>query len=719
MLTTVASRPSPVWASQQAKMSCWPGVRGGKYHLVDTLPKWKELHAQMIEQVFVACDLECNSLSYLTGKIVGFSFSWGAENSFYVPIRHTQLVQDPSVAPEDWNPKKPKWVDAPSDEKQLKLEQIWDDLQQFYSDPDITTIWHNGKFDIHFLRMEGFTLMGIMHDTRLMHSLLDENSSAALKDIANILIDRNANQWEKMVDDWRAKYARAHKMPKKDVHYGLIPLEIMTPYASSDAHYTLLVYKDHLPQIANNESLRNLYVQVEAKLLWTLLDMEHDGVVINRDYLGEAGPEMQTEMERLGALVKEKLGSETVNINSNIQVIPILQKLGVRLWKKTKTGRPSLDAEVLESLGAKYDVCRDLMNYRKLDKKLGTYVNSILEKTTADQKLHCEYNQNVTTGRMSAKKPNTMNIPRGDVAIRRAFVAPERFECMHCSFVDDYAHSPTACPSCGSSQFTVDNGYFLCFIDLSQIEVRLTAHFSEDPILLDVYCNTGEDVHLRTCCEMFSLNYSECEKILADKKHKGRDGIKKKRQIAKMINFLIIYGGGAKNLAAKISTPEEPYTEADCKVFIKRYFEKYKGVQKWINRTKLLCREQLGLQNHFGRWRRLPELKDANRRIMIKSEKWKIERAQRQGVNFMIQGTAADLFKIALVRVHDMLKGKKTRMVMPIHDEIVFYYHRSEMAMLPDIKHEMEDFHFRVPIIAEVAYSQTNWADKKELSIAA
>ncbi|MBU1173330.1 MAG: hypothetical protein KKD44_27500, partial [Proteobacteria bacterium] len=123
-------------------------------------------------------------------------------------------------------------------------------------------------------------------------------------------------------------------------------------------------------------------------------------------------------------------------------------------------------------------------------------------------------------------------------------------------------------------------------------------------------------------------------------------------------------------------------------------------------------------QNYFGRYRRLPELENAEQRMLLSSERWKIERAQRQGVNYAIQGTVADLFKIALVRVHDLLKGKLTRLVMPIHDEIVLYYHRSEMSLLPQIKHEMEDFDFSVPIIAEVAYSTLSWADKQELKVA-
>jgi DNA polymerase-1 len=448
--------------------------------------------------------------------------------------------------------------------------------------------------------------------------------------------------------------------------------------------------------------------------------MEHDGVVINSNYLAQAGPQMEKDMAELKEKIVKELGDPKINIGSNVQVIPLLQKKGVKFTKKTKSQKNfSLDAEVLEKLAIKYPICNDLLKWRRLDKKKGTYVESILEKASKDQKLHCEYNQNVSTGRMSAKKPNTMNIPRGDTAIRQAFVAPIQIACVTCGFVDDLCLAPIKCPKCGSVAIEVDRDFFLCFIDFSQIEVRLTAHYSRDPILLDVYNNTGEDVHLRTCCEMFGYKYKEAALILQDESHPKHKEIKKKRQISKMINFLIIYGGGAKNLAMKISTHEEPYTELQCKRFINTYFDKYKGVSKWKAKTELQCRQDLEIQNYFGRYRRLPELRDSNRRMGIQSEKWKIQRALRQGVNYLIQGSAADLFKIALVRVHDLLKDKKTRIVMPIHDEIVFYFHKSEMGLLPKIKAEMEDFDFRVPIVADIAYSKDNWANKKELKLAA
>jgi DNA polymerase-1 len=710
-------RMNAPWGSN-GNLKTWTGVKGGKYHLIDTLPKWQEFYDNLIRQRIVACDLECNSLSYLHGKIIGFSFSWGAAHSYYVPVGHTKLIPDPSIPQEDWNPKKPKWVEVPIDEKQLKLELIREDLEAYFSDPDKTTIWHNGKFDTHFLMEEGFELNGIVHDTILMHKLVDENSSARLKDISKTIVDLNADIWEKKLDEWRTKFARKHKIKKNDVHYGLVPLDLMTPYAASDGHYTIALYKNHLPQIANNQDLLNLYAKIESKLLWVLLDMEHCGAVVDRDYLVKIGPEMQKEVDKLEPIIKDKLGDQEVNINSNKQVIPLLQKQGIKFYKKTKTGNVSLDAEVLENLASKHAVCRDLMNYRKLKKKISTYVDNILEKSEKDQKLHCEYNQNLVTGRLSSKAPSLMNLPRKDTTIRKAFVAPVELSCTNCGHNNLYSIALPSCPVCGAGSLEIDDDYFLCFIDLSQIEVRLTGHFSQDPILLDVYNNTGEDVHLRTCCEMFGYKYKEAAVILKDEKHSKHKDVKTRRQIAKMINFLIIYGGGAKNLSAQISTPEEPYSEAVCKKFIRMYFDKYKGIQRWIAQTKLLCVEQQGIQNYFGRWRRLPDLKYTASWSQISSKKWMIERAKRQGVNFVIQGSAADLFKMAMIRIHELLEDYKTKLVMPIHDEVVLYMHKSEMNLLPKITHRMEDFDFSVPIIAEVSYSPTSWAEKKELKAA-
>lgn len=723
MLIRGSSTTVPVRAAASQHWQVFNGVKGGKYFLVDTLPKWREVFAQLVLKKYLACDTETSGLNHLISKIVGLSFSFGAENCYYVPLRHTKLILDSATE----NPKKPKWLEVESDEKQLSIDSIYDDLKQIYEDPDRVTIWHNYKYDGHYLKDEGFNIAGIIHDTLIMHNLLDENASSKLKDLARVFIDSAAADWEFALDDFRVKYARAHKMQKKNVHYGLVPLQLMAPYASADTHYTWAMFKRFQPLIIADKALRDLYVQIESRLLRVLLTMEHEGVVIDRNYLKRISPEMGKELEELKQACWKSLGKE-VNIESNIQVIPLLQSKGIKFYKKTKIGgKPCLDKEVLETLASKHQIAADLKTFRETRKLKTTYVDNLIVMSAKDQKIHCEYNQNVTTGRMSGKKPNLMNIPRNDTTIRTAFVPPVRVVCLGgdvisakppCGYVEDLIVVPSCCPRCGGKILT-DDEFFMLLIDYSQVEVRMTAHYSQDPILLDVYNNTGEDVHLRTCCEMFGYKYKEAVKILEDKTHPLYAEIKKHRQIAKMINFLIIYGGGAKNLAIKISSPQEVFTEEQCKVFIKQYFDKYRGISRWIAKTKVQAQNDMLVQNWFGRYRRLPELKDAVRRKFLPTEKWKIERALRQAVNYLIQGTCADLFKIALVRVNDVLENSKSRIVMPIHDELIFYFHKSNMPLLPQIKSEMENFDFRVPIVADISYTTTSWTDKKELKLVA
>jgi len=646
----------------------------------------------------VGSDTESDGLSFVTSHIIGFSFSWGPEESYYVPVGHS------------------------TNEKQLELEKIRPDLEEFYFNPKRVTAWHNFKHDGHHLSKINLMPRGLVHDTRLMHSLINENGPAGLKYLSTVEIHPDADKWEKAIDLWRAEYARKNKMKKNDVHYGLIPLDMMTPYAGSDAHYEWVLYKKKLKLIMEDPYLMELYL-VENMLMRVLLMIEHEGVYINRDYLSKAGPGLDQEAAELKQKIIDQLGK--VNVNSNISLIPALQKIGVKLTKTTKTSqRPSLDHEVLSMLATKYQVCEDLLEYRSITKKKSTYVDSILEKLTEQLKLHCEYNQNVTTGRMSSKQPNLQNIPAKDKAIRRAFIPPKALACIGsadhkpCGYLGQALVIPSTCPHCGGHVVSTDD-FIMIFADYSQMEVRMTAHYSEDPILLEVYNVTGEDVHTRTMCEMFGYNYDEAVKILEDEKHPDYAELSFMRKVAKMINFLIIYGGQARTLAARISTPKKQYTEKQCQVFIDQYFQKLKGVKKWITNTKLWLRQNGEVQNYFGRYRRFPEL-----RALLRSErvnKWKIERCERQAVNYLIQGSCADLFKIAMVRVNEVLKKAqaRSRLVMPIHDEMVFYMHREEISLLSEIVKQMEDFHFKVPMTAEVSYSLTNWAEKKPLKMAA
>ena len=645
------------------KEKTFEGVLDGKYHLIDTIPLWNQLYKELKTKKVTVWDTETNGLNFLVNQIVGFSVSWGKNNCYYIPIRHE------------------------TDEKQLRIDQIINDLKELFQNKDHSTVWHNFKFDGHFLNKEGIVVSGIVHDTILMQAIIDENSLKALKNIAVREIHPEADKWEKIVAEWRAKYGRKNKISKIKVHYGIVPLKIMTPYACADVHYTWLIFKKFLPIILADKDLFKIY-SMESQLILILLDMEERGVIIDLDYLRLISPELEESAEILKKKILKYLGNDEININSTKQLIPLLKKKGVKFTKKTKGGKSgipqdALDQEVLTYLATKYKVFSNLLKYRTIKKLKKTYVDNIIEKSLIDQKLHCEYNQNVVTGRMSSKNPNVQNVPRGDKTIRRAFIAP------------------------------LDN--YLVFVDLSQIEIRLTAHASQDPILLDVYNNTKEDVHTRTMCEMFEYKYKEIIAILENKNHSLYEQYKDERNIAKMTNFLIIYGGGAKNLASRISTPQKKYSEEQCQEFIDNYFIKYKGIKQWLKDTKVFVRKHLQVQNFFGRYRRFPELENSAIKYHNLGERWKIERAERQACNFIIQSSAADLFKKALIRIHRILKSTKSQIVIPVHDEIIFYLHKKELHLIKDIVHQMQNFCFSVPIIAEVNYSIKSWADKKPL----
>jgi len=263
------------------------------------------------------------------------------------------------------------------------------------------------------------------------------------------------------------------------------------------------------------------------------------------------------------------------------------------------------------------------------------------------------------TGRLTCKNPSLQVIPRS-TGIRNAFVPPN----------DDYILVP---------------------IDLSQVELRMTAHYSGDKILMHAY-TYEEDIHTRTAAEIFDVGIN--------------DVTKEQRTIAKPINFGIIYGIGPTRLAETLSI-----SVSDAKHYIERYLASYSGVAKFIEKYKKFAKQNGYVKNHFGRVRHLSHLKDAD------IEEWQRERGYRQAVNFVIQSSSADMFKIILIRCHDILRDKLSKMVMNIHDECVFYIHKDEIPLILEIKKAFEDWNFSVPIIAEVSWSDVSWGDKKPLEL--
>lgn len=264
--------------------------------------------------------------------------------------------------------------------------------------------------------------------------------------------------------------------------------------------------------------------------------------------------------------------------------------------------------------------------------------------------------------------------------------------------------------------------YIYFFADYSQVEVRLLAHMSDEAILKAAYLG-DKDIHLSTACSMFGYNYDEALVWLKDEDHEMHPEIDSHRTISKIINFSIAYGASGRGLSEQIPRPKEleGATQSQwidhCESFITRYFDTHLEVKRFINRTQREVRDKGYLVNPFGRVRRLPHV-NARRLTGREDLRWLEGRAMRQGPNFLIQSTAGDVFKTASVRVHKIFQGTKSKICNLVHDDINCFIHKDEFVdLVPKIKHAMEDFDFSVPLKVDMAYSTTNWHEKRHFGL--
>jgi DNA polymerase-1 len=392
-----------------------------------------------------------------------------------------------------------------------------------------------------------------------------------------------------------------------------------------------------------------------------LVDMEWAGVPVDRGRLAELSREFAVELAGLERQLYAAAGAE-FNLNSTPQLRSILfTKLQLPTLKKTKTG-PSTDVDVLEQLAAMgHEVPKLLIEYRELAKLKSTYVDALPGYINAETgRLHTSFNQvGAATGRLSSSDPNLQNIPvrteRGE-SIRRAFVAP---------------------PGCR-----------LLVADYSQIELRLLAHFSGDRGFVAAFAKGG-DIHRQTAAVIFGVSQ---EHVTGEM-----------RARAKTINFATIYGQGPFALARQLGI-----TQDEAKAFIRQYFERFAGVRAWLDRTVLEARERGYVETLFGRRRYIPELKDKNFNIRAFGE--------RTATNSPLQGSAADLIKVAMIRIHASLRtqGLGTRLLLQVHDELVLEVPEGEEAPAKElVKRHMESAaELRVPLLVSVG-TGVNWVDAK------
>jgi len=442
--------------------------------------------------------------------------------------------------------------------------------------------------------------------------------------------------------------------------FAAVPLADAARYCAADSEIVLRLHDAFRPELEDHQLVR-LLETIEMPLMPVLVDMESRGVCIDLTRLGEISRAFAGELTALERAIYHAAGTD-FNINSTPQLRHVLfEKHQLPILKKTKTG-PSTDYEVLEQLAAMgHEVPRLLIEYRELSKLKSTYVDALpgfIHPQTG--RIHTSFNQTgAATGRLSSSDPNLQNIPvrtpRGE-AIRRAFVAPP--------------------------------GAMLLTADYSQIELRLLAHLSRDPAFVQAF-EQGGDIHRQTAALIFDVAQDQ---VTADM-----------RARAKTINFATIYGQGAFALARQLGI-----TQDDAKRFIEQYFTRFAGVRAWLDRTVAEARERGYVETLFGRRRYIPELKDRNYNIRAFGE--------RTATNSPLQGSAADLIKIAMIRIAGALKeqGLASRMILQVHDELVVEVPRGEEEVATELvkRHMERAADLRVPLVVSVGMGM-NWVDAK------
>ncbi len=453
-------------------------------------------------------------------------------------------------------------------------------------------------------------------------------------------------------------YSEVAGKGKSAVTFDMVPLEQAVPYACEDADITLRAYEVLLPQLKELDLL-SLLEQVEMPLVPVLMEMEMAGIRIDQDQLIELSKNLHHQLQLLEEDVYAMAG-EKFNLQSSQQLGRILfEKLKLPTIKKTKkkTGY-STDVEVLTRLAEQHELPAFLLRHRSLAKLKSTYVDALLDQIGMETgRVHTSFNQTVTaTGRLSSSDPNLQNIPirtEEGRAIRQAFIPR--------------------------------SGWFLLAADYSQIELRLLAHYADDAILIDSF-NNDEDIHARTASEVFMAPLDQVSDEL--------------RRQAKAINFGIMYGMSAFGLSRELGISNKM-----AQTYIDQYFERYSGIKTYMEDTIARARETLRVTTLLGRLRLLPDIKSGNPTVR--------QFAERTAINTPIQGTAADLIKIAMIQVHAALKEKKlqTVMLLSVHDEIVFEVPPDELDVVKSLVTEIMEnvWRLKVPLKVNVAWG-SNWS---------
>jgi DNA polymerase-1 len=618
-----AAAPAVVMTAQESLL---PPPQPGKLHYETVLtPEQLESWLHKINQApLTAVDTETTSLDPMQAQLVGISLSVHDHEACYIPLAH-------------------QYAGVP---EQLPFAATLERLRPWLESERHQKVGQHLKYDQHVFANHGIRLAGIAHDTLLQSYVLEAHRNHDMDSLAERHLGRKT-----------LTYTEVCGKGVGQICFDQVALERATEYAAEDAEVTYALHRTLWPRIDDNPRLRYVYDSLELPVSNVLFEMERTGVLVDRDKLLAQSAELARRMNELEARSHE-LAGQPFNLGSPKQIGEILfGKLGLPVVKKTASGAPSTDEEVLDKLALDYPLPKALLEHRALSKLKSTYCDklpaSINQKTG---RVHTSYGQAVAvTGRLSSSDPNLQNIPIRTPEgrrIREAFIAPA--------------------------------GSRIMSADYSQIELRIMAHISGDEGLLKAF-NAGEDVHKATASEVFGVPLAEVTS--------------EQRRTAKVINFGLIYGMSAFGLASNLNIERDA-----AKLYIDRYFTRYPQVADYMERTRREAKRLGYVETVFGRRLWLPEINSPNgpRRAG----------AERAAINAPMQGTAADLIKLAMIAVHGWLMRErlKTKLIMQVHDELVLEVPESELetvrAEVPRLMSGVAEL--KVALLAEVGVG-LNW----------
>ncbi len=619
-----APLPAPASAPPD---SLFPPDRSNYVTILDW-PNFERWLAKIEAAPLTALDTETTSLDPFGARIVGISFAVAVGEAAYLPLAH-----DYAGAPE-----------------QLPCAQALARLKPWLESAQQLKIGQNLKYDEHIFANHGIQLAGVAHDTLLQSYVLESGKDGVRGHDLGQLALRHLGLQTISFEALCGKGA-------SQIGFNQVAVDQAAEYGAEDSDLCLRLHDVLYPKIDADQGLKRVYADIEIPVREILYRMERNGVLIDSALLAQQSGELGKRLMELEAEIHAAAG-QPFNVNSPKQLAEILfTKLGLPVKKKTPSGTPSTDEEVLSELALDYPLPKLLLESRQLSKLKSTYTDKLPKMVNAQTgRVHTSYAQAVAvTGRLASSDPNLQNIPVRTAEgrrIRAAFIAPP-------------------------------DGHIVS-ADYSQIELRIMAHLSEDARLLEAFAQ-GEDVHRATAAEIFGITPLEV----------GSD----QRRVAKVINFGLIYGMSAFGLARQLDLER-----GAAQAYIDRYFARYPGVARYMEDTRNTAKMNGFVETVFGRRLWLPEIRatQAGRR----------QGAERAAINAPMQGTAADLIKLAMIAVQGWLdrEGLKTMLVMQVHDELVLEVPDDELARvrleLPPLMTQVAKL--RVPLVVEVGVGP-NW----------